>query len=49
MTLGMLLCLVVILGALLSLVVPLPGWVDVAFFIMLAVAYLTGGVVLYRR
>ena len=49
MTLGFLLALVVLLGVLLSFVVSLPEWVPMVFIGMLALAVLTGGVVVFRR
>lgn len=49
MTFGTLLCLVVLFGVLLSFVVALPSWVEMVMIGMLAVAYLLGDAVLFRR
>lgn len=49
MSLGQLLCLVVLFGVLLSFVVALPGWVTMVFIGMLALAGLVSGVVVFRR
>lgn len=49
MSLGQLLCLIVLFGVLLSFVVALPGWVTMVFIGMLALAGLVSGVVVFRR
>lgn len=45
---GGLLALIVLLGALLSLVVPLPGWIPTLWDILLALAFLIGGAIYVR-
>jgi uncharacterized protein YhhL (DUF1145 family) len=49
MSLGQILALIVLGAVLLSFVVPLPGWVEMACIGMLAVAVLTSGIVVFRR
>jgi hypothetical protein len=48
-SLGTVLALIVLIGVLLSFVIALPGWVVMAFIGLLAVAFLTGGVVIFPR
>lgn len=47
--LGHLLALIVFFGALLSFVVPLPGWITMAFIALLALALLVDQIVVFRR
>lgn len=48
MSLGFLLALIVLFGVLLSFVVPLPDWAAMVFIGLLALAFLTGGVTVFR-
>jgi hypothetical protein len=49
MSLGFFIALVVLLGVLLSFVVPLPGWVEMAFIGLLAIAMMTSTVIVFKR
>lgn len=49
MSLGTLLCLIVLFGVILSFLIALPEWAPMVMLGLLALAYLTGGFILWRR